>query len=100
MGLIHEATQVRAAALRAVRYMLKKEQDVIAINRLQYPYFIARSMDVKMRNEMERIQALRLIRRILVLAPKHFNLALARSLVTITNGGIVTKKLIFKIKNN
>jgi rapamycin-insensitive companion of mTOR len=89
VGLVHEATQVRAAALRAVRYMLRKEQDVVAINKLQYPYFIARSMDVNVRNEMERIQALRLIRRILVLAPKHFSPALARSLISITSGGII-----------
>ena len=88
MGLIHEATQVRAAALRAVRYLLKKEQDVVAINQLQYPYFVARSMDVNLLNEMERIQALRLVRRILVLAPKYFSPILARSLISLTNGAI------------
>ncbi|XP_018050285.1 PREDICTED: rapamycin-insensitive companion of mTOR isoform X3 [Atta colombica] len=96
VGLVHEATQVRAAALRAVRYMLKKEQDVIAINRLQYPYFLARSMDINLRNEMERIQALRLVRRILVLAPKHFSSVLARSLITLTNGGIEERDRAFK----
>jgi len=94
--LVHEATQVRAAALRAVRYMLKKEQDVIAINKLQYPYFLARSMDVNLRNEMERMQALRLVRRILVLAPKHFSPALARSLISLTNGGIEEKDHAFR----
>lgn len=87
VGLVHQATQVRAAALRAIRYVLKKEQDVVTINRLQYPYFIARSMDINIRNEMERIQALRLLRRILVLAPKHFSPTLARSLISITRGG-------------
>lgn len=91
MGLIHEATQVRAAALRAVRCMLKKEQDVVSINKLQYPYFLARSMDINLRNEMERIQALRLVRRILVLAPRYFSPALARSLISLTNGGIDEK---------
>lgn len=96
VGLIHEATQVRAAALRAVRYMLKKEQDVVAINKLQYPYFVARSMDVNLRNEMERMQALRLVRRILVLAPKHFSPALARSLISLTNGGIDEKDRAFR----
>ncbi|XP_043466868.1 rapamycin-insensitive companion of mTOR [Leptopilina heterotoma] len=91
VGLIHEVTQVRAAALRAVRYMLKKEQDVVSINKLQYPYFLARSMDVNLRTEMERIQALRLVRRILVLAPRYFSPALARSLISLTNGGIDEK---------
>ncbi|XP_076753596.1 rapamycin-insensitive companion of Tor isoform X1 [Xylocopa sonorina] len=96
VGLVHEATQVRAAALRAVRYMLKKEQDVIAINKLQYPYFVARSMDVNLRNEMERMQALRLVRRILVLAPKHFSPILARSLISLTNGGVEEKDGAFR----
>ncbi|KOC64221.1 Rapamycin-insensitive companion of mTOR [Habropoda laboriosa] len=96
MGLVHEATQVRAAALRAVRYMLKKEQDVIAINKLQYPYFVARSMDVNLRSEMERMQALRLVRRILVLAPKHFSPVLARSLISLTNGGVEEKDGAFR----
>lgn len=96
MVLVHEATQVRAAALRAIRYMLKKEQDVITINKLQYPYFVARSMDVNLRNEMERMQALRLVRRILVLAPKHFSPALARSLISLTNGGIEERDRAFR----
>ncbi|XP_053970556.1 rapamycin-insensitive companion of mTOR isoform X1 [Hylaeus volcanicus] len=96
VGLIHEATQVRAAALRAVRYMLKKEQDVIAINKLQYPYFVARSMDINLRNETEGLQALRLVRRILVLAPKHFSPILARSLISLTNGGVEEKDGTFR----
>ncbi|XP_012288713.1 rapamycin-insensitive companion of mTOR [Orussus abietinus] len=97
VGLVHEATQVRAAALRAVRYMLKKEEDIVAINKLQYPYFVARSMDVNLRNEMERMQALRLVRRILVLAPKHFSPVLARSLVSLTNEGIEEKDWAFRV---
>ncbi|XP_046617804.1 rapamycin-insensitive companion of mTOR [Neodiprion virginianus] len=96
IGLINEATQVRAAALRAVRYMLKKEQDVIMLNKLQYPYLVARSMDLNLRNEIERIQALRLVRRILLLAPKHFSPGLARSLISLTNGGVEEKDPIFR----
>ncbi|KAJ8687622.1 hypothetical protein QAD02_023416 [Eretmocerus hayati] len=97
VGFIHEATQVRAATLRAVRYVVKKEQDVVTINRLQYPYFIARSMDINTRNEVERLQALRLVRRILLLAPKHFSPAMARSLISITAGGIEEKDLAFRL---
>ncbi|XP_024946921.1 rapamycin-insensitive companion of mTOR [Cephus cinctus] len=97
VGLVQEATQVRAAALRVVRYMLKKEQDIVMMNKLQYPYLVARSMDVNLRNEMERIQALRLVRRILLLSPKHFSPALARSLVSLTNGGIEEKDRSFRV---
>ncbi|XP_014226936.1 rapamycin-insensitive companion of mTOR [Trichogramma pretiosum] len=91
VGLVHKATQVRAATLRAVRYFLQKEQDVIVLNRLQYPYFIARSVDVNIRNEVERLQALRLVRKILLLAPKQFSFALARSIICITSGGMEEK---------
>lgn len=87
---------MRAAALRAVRYMLKKEEDIVTLNKLQYPYLVARSMDLNLRNEIERIQALRLVRRILLLAPNHFSPALARSLISLTNGGIEEKDPIFR----
>lgn len=91
IGLIQEATQVRAAALRVVRYLLKEQQDIIAMNKLNYPYFIARSMDVLLRNDMERMQALRLLRRILLIAPKHLSPILARSLICLTNSGVEEK---------
>lgn len=76
--------------------MLKKEQDVVTLNKLQYPYLVARSMDLNLRNEIERIQALRLVRRILLLAPKHFSPALARSLISLTNSGVEEKDPIFR----
>ncbi|XP_015123532.1 rapamycin-insensitive companion of mTOR [Diachasma alloeum] len=96
VGLIQEATQVRAAALRSIRYLLKKQEDVLTLNKLQYPYFIARSMDINLRNDMERMQALRLVRRILVLAPRHFSPVLARSLISLTNGGVEEKDRTFR----
>ncbi|XP_063978549.1 rapamycin-insensitive companion of mTOR [Diachasmimorpha longicaudata] len=96
VGLVQDATQVRAAALRSVRYLLKKQEDVVTLNKLHYPYFIARSMDINLRNDMERIQALRLVRRILVLAPKHFSPILARSLISLTSGGVEEKDRTFR----
>lgn len=41
-ALVHETTQVRAAGLRAVRYLLQDENDVCALIRLQIPSLIAR----------------------------------------------------------
>nr|CAD7462148.1 unnamed protein product [Timema tahoe] len=49
------------------------------------------SLDVNLRNDMERIQALRLIRRLLVLSPADFPPALTRSLVALANGGAEEK---------
>lgn len=97
VGLVHDTTQVRAAALRAVRYIIKNDEDVAKLNKLQYPYFIARSMDVNLRNEMERMQALRLVRRILALAPKQLSPALVRSLVSLTNGGLEERDRGFRV---
>ncbi|KAK0085804.1 hypothetical protein PV326_005791 [Microctonus aethiopoides] len=97
VGLVHEATQIRAAVLRAVRHLLKKQEDVVAVNKLHYPYFIARSMDINLKNDMERLQALRLVRRILALAPNHFSPVLARSLASLTNGGIEEKDRSFRV---
>jgi len=42
VALVHEASQVRAAALRAVRYLLKDEKDVRILNKLRYPCLISR----------------------------------------------------------
>lgn len=42
VALVHEASQVRAAALRAVRYLLKEEKDIRILNKLRYPCLISR----------------------------------------------------------
>ena len=42
VALIHEASLVRAAALRAVRYLLKEEKDVRILNRLGFPALVCR----------------------------------------------------------
>jgi hypothetical protein len=42
VALVHEASQVRAAALRAIRYLLKEEKDVRILNKLRYPCLISR----------------------------------------------------------
>ncbi|XP_069677672.1 rapamycin-insensitive companion of mTOR isoform X2 [Periplaneta americana] len=91
VALVHEASQVRAAALRAVRYLLKEEKDVRILNKLRYPCLISRSLDLMLKNDVERVQALRLIRRMLVLAPKEFPISLARSLVSLANGAAEEK---------
>lgn len=89
--LIHEASRVRAAALQAVRYTVKEEKHVRSLYSLNYPYLIARCLDVNLRNDMERVQALRLVRRLLALAPGLFPPAIVRSLVSLANGAVEEK---------
>ncbi|KAF7987507.1 hypothetical protein HCN44_003269 [Aphidius gifuensis] len=88
IGLVQETTQVRAAALRAIRYLLKNKDDIILINKLNYPYFIARSMDIFIRNDIERIQALRVVRKILVISPNDISPILARSLISLCDDDV------------
>ncbi|XP_026686268.1 rapamycin-insensitive companion of mTOR-like [Diaphorina citri] len=64
--------------------MIKSEQHVAIMNKLQYPALIARSLDlILVRNDSERVQALRLTRYILIVAPQLFHTAIARSLMCV-----------------
>ncbi|KAL1465529.1 hypothetical protein WDU94_005089 [Cyamophila willieti] len=82
--LLNDSSLVRAAGLRVLRYMIKSEQHVAIMNKLQYPALIARSLDlILVRNDSERVQALRLTRYILIVAPALFHTAIARSLMCV-----------------
>lgn len=76
---------MRAATLRVLRHSINDAADVLILNKLQIPHLIARSIDIVLKNEHERIQALRLSLRMLNLAPKHFSFAVARCLVSLVN---------------
>lgn len=86
--MFHEAAEVRAAALRAIRYLLKDEITVKSILRVNLPIFIVRSIDVVLENRTERIQALRLVRKFLSISPQLFPPAFTRSLVAIAQDGL------------
>ncbi|XP_046400699.1 rapamycin-insensitive companion of mTOR isoform X2 [Ischnura elegans] len=96
VALVNESTQVRAGALRAVRHLVTGERDVVTLIRLRLPYLIARSVDLVLRNETERVQALRLARRILCEAPRLFPPELICCLVCLANGGAEEKDRLFR----
>ncbi|XP_065214421.1 rapamycin-insensitive companion of mTOR isoform X2 [Planococcus citri] len=89
IALIQDSVQVRAAGLRALRYVIRTEEDVLSLNRLQFPYLISRSLDLLLKTDnervlmSERIQSLKMMRHILFLAPQHFNATLVRPLVSV-----------------
>ncbi|XP_053602519.1 rapamycin-insensitive companion of mTOR [Plodia interpunctella] len=64
VSLVDESMVLRATALRVLRYLIKSENDVATFNHLKLSYLVARSMDLMLRNEEERAQALRVVRRI------------------------------------
>lgn len=61
VSLIHTFTQVRAAALRTIRYVLMTPRDVKIFNSMQLQHLVCRSIDVLLKNDDERVQALKLV---------------------------------------
>ncbi|XP_058444874.1 rapamycin-insensitive companion of mTOR [Malaya genurostris] len=86
-SLVHQYTQIRAAALRAIRHILMMPSDVRALNELQIGHLICRSLDVLLKNEEERVQALKLIRKQLVIAPELVSPSVVRCLVSLCESG-------------
>jgi hypothetical protein len=89
MALFNEAAEVRAAALRAIRILLKDVQAAETLLRCNLPIFIVRSIDIVLENRQERIQALRLVRKFLSISPHLFPPAFTRSLIAIAQDGQV-----------
>ncbi|EAA04894.6 AGAP001035-PA [Anopheles gambiae str. PEST] len=82
-SLVHPLPQIRAGALRVMRRLLLAPSDLREFNRLQLPHLVCRSLDVMLRNGEERLQALKLVRRMLVVAPEELQPALVRCLVAL-----------------
>uniref|UniRef100_A0A1Q3G3F7 Putative rapamycin-insensitive companion of tor n=1 Tax=Culex tarsalis TaxID=7177 RepID=A0A1Q3G3F7_CULTA len=61
--------------------------DVRAFNELQLGHLVCRSLDVLLKNEEERVQALKLIRKQLVVAPELVSAVLVRCLVSLGESG-------------
>ncbi|XP_049290189.1 rapamycin-insensitive companion of mTOR [Anopheles funestus] len=86
-SLVHQLPQIRAGALRALRRLLLAPCDMRELNRLQLAHLVCRSLDVMLRNGEERIQALKLVRRMLVVAPDELRPAIVRCLVALCESG-------------
>ncbi|XP_050686343.1 rapamycin-insensitive companion of mTOR-like isoform X3 [Eriocheir sinensis] len=85
--LVQSGKEVRAGGLRLLRYLIFTKEDVQALNTVNVMPLIIRCMDISLDNQVERVQALRLARRLLMVAPDLFPVALARCLVAIARDG-------------
>nr|XP_027221348.1 rapamycin-insensitive companion of mTOR-like isoform X1 [Penaeus vannamei] len=85
--LVHDGKEVRAGGLRLLRYLIQSPEDVKALQAVNTIPLIIRSMDIMLDNQIERVQSLRLTRKMLQVAPSLFPLALARCLVAIARDG-------------
>lgn len=54
-------------------------------------------MDLALKNDAERIEAMKLIRKALMLSPSNFSAAISRSLVSLANGGIEEKDRMLRV---
>ena len=85
--MLHDSAEVRATGIRSIRHFIQNEQHVKCVYKLQIDFLIARSIDICLDNKTERIQALRLIRRLLAVDYQNFSLSLTRCLIAISRDG-------------
>lgn len=78
---------MRAGALRAIRHLLAHSKDLVKFNELQLALLVCRSLDIVLQNDEERLQALKLIRKKLALAPNEINALIVNCLVALAESG-------------
>lgn len=88
LALLNEAKEVRAAGLRALRYLIKDTNVLQKVLRLQVDYLISRCIDIQQSNEGERTQALRLVRKIITVNAMLFPTSIANSLIAVGTDGL------------
>ncbi|XP_071377202.1 rapamycin-insensitive companion of mTOR-like isoform X1 [Centroberyx affinis] len=88
LALLNEAKEVRAAGLRALRYLIRDTSVLQKVLRLQVDYLIARCIDIQQSNEGERTQALRLVRKIITVNAMLFPSTVANSLIAVGTDGL------------
>ncbi|KAI8509714.1 hypothetical protein Bbelb_121420 [Branchiostoma belcheri] len=82
VSLLSERKEIRAAGLRVFRYFLKDAATMELLLRLKVDFLIARCLDIAQSNDGERVQALRLIRKSVVVSR-----SLVNTLVSVGNEG-------------
>ncbi|XP_041667184.1 rapamycin-insensitive companion of mTOR-like isoform X2 [Cheilinus undulatus] len=88
LALLNEVKEVRAAGLRALRYLIRDSSVLEKVLRLQVDYLIARCIDIQQSNEVERTQAVRLARKMISVNARLFPSSLANSLIAVGNDGL------------
>ncbi|GAB1299224.1 Rapamycin-insensitive companion of mTOR [Apodemus speciosus] len=88
LALLNEAKEVRAAGLRALRYLIHDSSILQKVLKLKVDYLIARCIDIQQSNEVERTQALRLVRKMITVNASLFPSSVANSLIAVGNDGL------------
>ncbi|KAF4077564.1 hypothetical protein AMELA_G00209630 [Ameiurus melas] len=88
LALLNEAKEVRAAGLRALRYLIRDGTILQKVLRFRVDYLISRCIDIQQSNEVERTQALRLVRKMITVNAQLFPSSITNSLIAVGNDGI------------
>ncbi|MGH0161344.1 UNVERIFIED_CONTAM: hypothetical protein FKN15_046520, partial [Acipenser sinensis] len=88
LALLNEAKEVRAAGLRALRYLIQDATILQKVLGLRVDYLIARCIDIQQSNEVERTQALRLVRKMITVNASLFPSSITNSLIAVGNDGL------------
>jgi len=85
--LTSSSGEVRAGTLRVLRYFIRSKQDVVAVTSVNMHLLIARTLDLDLDNKPERIQAVKLARKLLIFGPGSFPSSLVKCLMAIVQRG-------------
>uniref|UniRef100_A0A8C1KK35 RPTOR independent companion of MTOR, complex 2 a n=1 Tax=Cyprinus carpio TaxID=7962 RepID=A0A8C1KK35_CYPCA len=88
VALLNEVKEVRAAGLRALRYLIHDNSVLQKVLQLQVDYLISRCIDIQQSNEVERTQALRLVRKMITVNAELFPSSLTNTLIAVGNDGL------------
>ncbi|XP_052412366.1 rapamycin-insensitive companion of mTOR isoform X1 [Carassius gibelio] len=88
VALLNEVKEVRAAGLRALRFLIRDSSVLQKVLQLQVDYLISRCIDIQQSNEVERTQALRLVRKMITVNAQLFPSSLTNSLIAVGNDGL------------
>lgn len=89
--LFHESVEVRATTLRCFRYFIFNESIAKAFILNNIPLLVTKSLDIMLDNRPERLQAIRLIRKLLIVYPSGFPSSLTNSMTAISRDGLKEK---------
>ena len=78
---------VRAATLKAVRYLVRAKKDVVAVTKVNLHHLIVRALDLDTDSRPERVQAVKLARKLLVFGSSDSPASLVSCLVAIVQRG-------------
>ncbi|KAI1280892.1 Rapamycin-insensitive companion of mTOR [Halotydeus destructor] len=96
VALFHEKIEVKAAGIRAIRYFLNSQEACQVFCDARLDLLILRSIDVVLDNKLERVQCLRLIRKLIGLYPSGFTYALTRCLVSLARDGVIERDVLWR----